>query len=148
MRWNGMLTETEPDLFSRKPDFEGYRIYMSRSGQADDWSFLTQRDLFNYGRHTWNRADQRWELKDRPLTVDSLKSLYDAYTLNRYGFEFHPDSFRTADLDKALLEIVCDPDHPDQVDSLYRYFAAYEANNVPDDRALRVPSRWVWTLRA
>jgi len=136
MRWNGRSTETRLGLFSKTMTFEGYRIYMSRTGRTDDWALLTQRDVFNYARHTWHSGRQRWEVNDRPFTLDSLKHLYDVLSDSSYGFPFHPDSFSVPLLERALLEVRIDSLRPDRVDSLYRTFSPYEANQTPDDRAL------------
>jgi hypothetical protein len=136
LHWNGRATETEEDLFSQRIDFEGYRIYMSRTGREDEWAFLTQRDLFNYARFTWNRGKDRWEMIDPPFTLDSLKTLYDALCDTSYGYPFHPDSFSVPLVEEALLEVHFDPNQPDRLDSIYRYFAPYEANNLPDDASL------------
>jgi hypothetical protein len=136
LHWNGHRTETEHDLFTQRPDFEGYRLYMSRTGREEDWQFLAQRDLVNYARITWMAGKQRWEMKDPPYSLDSLKTMYDALTDSSYGFPFHPDSFPVPILDRALLEVHFDPDFPDRLDSIYRYFAPYEANNQPDDLGL------------
>jgi hypothetical protein len=134
--WNGHRSETEWDLFVQRLDFEGYRVYMSRTGREDEWSFLGQRDLVNYTRYTWDSRRSRWEIKDPPYSLDSLKAIYDALTDSSYGFPFHPDSFPVPTLDRALLEVLFDPANPVQLDSMYRYFGPYEANNQADDLGL------------
>lgn len=136
IHWNGRLTETLPDLFTQRPDFEGYRIYLSRTGRGDEWSFLAQRDLINYARYTWSTSHGRWEFKDPPFSLDSLRELYEALCDTAYGFPFHPDSFQVPLLERALLEVHLDSDHPEEIDSIYRYFTPYEANNSPDDLSL------------
>ena len=138
VHWNGRRTETEKDVFVQRVDFEGYRVYMSRFGRENDWTFVTERDLPNFARYTWNDVKQRWEVKDPPFSLSSLKSLYDTLTLARYGYPFHPDSFPVPDLRRALLEIRLDTSDPSVVDSLYRYFRPFGANNWPDDRALKL----------
>jgi hypothetical protein len=136
LRWNGYRTETTPDPFLNRRDFEGYRVYMSRTGRPDDWSLLAQRDLLNYARYTWNRIRDRWEMIDPPFTRDSLKAMYDSLSLLQYGYPFEPDSFPVANLERAFLEVRFDEVHPDRVDSSYRYFGPYEANSRIDDRGL------------
>ena len=136
LRWNGYRTETTPDPFLNRRDFEGYRVYMSRTGRPDDWSLLAQRDLLNYARYTWNRIRDRWEMIDPPFTRDSLKAIYDSLSLLQYGYPFEPDSFPVANLERAFLEVRFDEVHPDRVDSSYRYFGPYEANSRIDDRGL------------
>jgi len=136
LRFNGRRSETELDPFSNRADFEGYRIYMSRTARLDDWSLLTQRDRVNYARYTWVPKKERWLRLEPPFTRDSLIQLYDSICIADYGYPFDPDSFAVADRDRALLEILWEPKVPGRVDSLYRYFAPYEANQWPDDRLL------------
>jgi len=138
VHWNGFRSESEEDVFTQRPDFEGYRIYMSRTGREGEWAYLAQRDLVNYARFTWSAPKDRWDFIDPPFTLDSLKHLYDALCDTVYGFPFHPDSFSQSILDEALLEINFDPDRPERLDSIYRYFAPYEANNQCDDMGLAV----------
>jgi len=137
LHWSGYRSETGVDLFTQRADFEGYRVYMNRSGAQDDWVFLTQRDLPNYQRVTWNELHRKWESLEPPFSLEALKSIYDTLTVREYGYEFYPDSFKVADQAHALLEIHFDPNDPAELDSLYRYFVPYEANNWPDDLALK-----------
>jgi hypothetical protein len=136
LRWNGYRTETDKDLFTEREDFEGYRVYLSRTGFEREWSYLTQRDLLNYARHTWSARKNKWIFQDPPYTRAELKDLYDTLTLRQYGFAFEPDSFTVASVDRALLEVHYDPAQPEKLDSIYRYFGPYEANNLPDDTGL------------
>jgi hypothetical protein len=136
IRWNGHKTEIEKDLFTLRPDFEGYRLYLARTGRQEDYAFLTQRDLVNYARYTWNNKKEEWEFKDPPYTLDSLKTLYDSVSSLRYGYPFHPDSFDVALVEKALLVDVLDPEDPSILDTFYYYFGPYEGNQSPNDRVL------------
>ena len=141
LRWNGYRTETTPDPFLNRRDFEGYRVYMSRTGKPGEWSMLAQRDLLNYARYTWSRIRDRWELADPPFTRDSLRTIYDSLCLSQYGYPFEPDSFTVARLERAFLEVRFDETHPDRVDTSYRYFGAYEANTRVDDRGLAAAAK-------
>jgi hypothetical protein len=136
LRWNGRKSETTLDPFLNRRDFEGYRVYMSRTGKQDDWQLLAQRDLVNFARYTWSPERARWVLRDPPFTRDSLKALYDSIAQVSYGYPFEPDSFKVALLSKAFLEIVFDPVQPDRVDSFYHYFAPFDANATVDDAGL------------
>jgi hypothetical protein len=136
IRFNGRRTETEQDAFSHRVDFEGYRLYMSRTGRREDYAMLTQRDLVNFARYFWNAKKEKWEFKDPPYTLDSLKKLYDSLSLIHYGHAFHPDSFSVALVEKALLVDVLDPNDPSILDTFYYYFGPYEANQTPNDRVL------------
>lgn len=136
VRFNGRNSELSLDPFFNRRDFEGYRVYVSRTGTEHDWRMIAQRDLLNYARYTWVAKRDRWELLDPPFALAELKSMYDSLTVDRYGHTFEPDSFATADVDDALLEVGFDPQHPASIDSLYRYFGPYESNAWPDDRGL------------
>jgi hypothetical protein len=136
VRWNGKGSETSKDPFSNLADFEGYRLYMSRTGLAADFVLLAQRDQINYTRHVWRPSSARWKSPDPPFTLDSLKARYDSLTLVDYGRPFHPDDFSVARLDLALREIRQDPKDPSHLDTLYTYFAPFDANSSVDDREL------------
>jgi hypothetical protein len=136
IHWNGKRTETELDPFTNRADFEGYRLYMSRTGRRQDYAMLTQRDLLNYARYTWNKKKEKWEFKDPPYTLDSLKKLYDSISTIRHGYEFHPDSFDVALVEKALLVEWLDPNDPSILDTFFYYFGPYDANQTPNDKIL------------
>jgi hypothetical protein len=126
MRWNGQKTETERDIFSLLPDFEGYRVYMSRTGQLADFALLAQRDEIDYVRYAWRADALRWVVKDPPFRLDSLKALY--------GYAFHPDSFAVRDTASALVQIVLDESDPSKLDTNYYAFERFDANERVDDR--------------
>jgi hypothetical protein len=137
MRWNGVLSETARDVFSNLSDFEGYRVYMSRTGLLADFALLTQRDNINFIRLKYNAGANRWQVKDPPFTLDSLQTLYNDLVDSSYGFTpFHPDSFKVADVDEALQEVLLDPIDPSRLDTSYYYFEAYDANEMADDVGL------------
>jgi hypothetical protein len=136
IRFNGRRTETEQDAFSHRVDFEGYRLYMSRTGRRENYAMLVQRDLVNYARYTWNGKKEKWEFKDPPYRLDSLKKLYDSLSLIHYLHAFHPDSFDVALVEKALLVDVLDPNDPSILDTFFYYFGPYEGNQTPNDKVL------------
>ena len=137
LRWNGLQSETERDVFSNLADFEGYRIYMSRTGLLADFALLSQRDNINYIRLKYNPGANRWQVKDPPFTLDSLQTLYTDLVDSAYGFTpFHPDSFSVPEVHEALREIVLDDIDPSRLDTSYYYFEAYDANMMADDAGL------------
>ena len=148
IRWNGRESEIHKDPFSFIEDFEGYRVYMSRTLQLADFALLTQRDNINYVRRLYKRAANRWIVTDPPFTLDSLQALYQdlvdtASYLNSWpGWDprpdssnplFHPDSFKVADVDRALAEVVLDPIDPSKLDTNYYYFTRHSSNDKVDD---------------
>jgi hypothetical protein len=56
IRWNGHESETRKDPFSFIPDFEGYRVYISRTLQIADFALIASRDNINYVRWQYQRA--------------------------------------------------------------------------------------------
>ena len=76
IKWNGMETELYYDLFSRKQDFEGYRVYMARELKLDEFALLTSHDLTDFNRFRWDVGKSKWFLTEIPFTPDSLKALY------------------------------------------------------------------------
>ena len=82
IKWNGFETETYLDLFSRKQDFEGYRVYMGRELQNSAFALLTSADFVDFNRYIWDAGKRAWFLKEIPFTLDSLQALY--------GQDFNP----------------------------------------------------------
>lgn len=135
IRWNGQITETGRDPFSFLSDFEGYRVYMSRTLRLEDFALLTSRDNINYMRRRYNRVTEKWVIKNPPFTLDSLKSLYDSLTDSLYGYAFHPDSFKIALTGDALVEIILDDVDPSKLDTNYYFFERFDSNDMIDDIA-------------
>jgi hypothetical protein len=48
LNWNGSRTQTEPDIFSGQIDFEGYRIYMSRTGRLGEYTLVGDFDIVDF----------------------------------------------------------------------------------------------------
>ena len=76
VRWNGQNTENFFDPLSFSFDFEGYRVYLSRSRRLSEVMMLASYDAVNFNRYTWSNKKKRFVLYDMPLTLDSLESLY------------------------------------------------------------------------
>jgi hypothetical protein len=76
IRWSGKATERTRDSFNGRLDFEGYRLYMSRTGLSDDYALLGSYDKIDYKFYRLNRAkaDRPWDWKAASVSSDSLKS--------------------------------------------------------------------------
>jgi hypothetical protein len=83
IRWNGLETEATPDQFSQNNDFEGYRVYISRSGQQCDYTLLASYDIENYDRYEYYSIitdlgiiEYGWRIEQPPFTLKELKAMY------------------------------------------------------------------------
>ena len=56
IRWNGKASERTRDSFNGRLDFEGYRLYMSRTGRSDDYALLGSYDKDDYKIYWLNKA--------------------------------------------------------------------------------------------
>ncbi len=82
VRWNGLRSEMEKDIFSKMHDFEGYRILQSYTNNKSDFTVLASFDKKDYNRWVWSHYKEKWVLPDPPLTLDSLRNIY--------GMDFDP----------------------------------------------------------
>jgi hypothetical protein len=85
--WNGKLTQRTRDSFNNRLDFEGYRVYMSRSGLVEDYALLGSYDKIDFKIHKLNRnkLDRPWEWRAASVSLDSLKSWLDSKGLQPLG---------------------------------------------------------------
>jgi len=76
VRWNGLLSETTRDVFSREYDFEGYRVYMARDDREGSFVLLASYDIEDYNRYDYVPLSNEWELNETPFTLEELRCLY------------------------------------------------------------------------
>jgi hypothetical protein len=76
VRWNGRHTENNLDYFSNEADFEGYRVWLSRTGLPDDYALLDSYDKLDYKMYVYNPGNQKWSLKLASLSPDSVYRLF------------------------------------------------------------------------
>jgi len=89
LRWNGLVTESVVDPFTKKRDFEGYRVYMGRLNRLDKLAMIASHDFVDFTRYYWNDEFEMWETAESPLKLDSLQLLY--------GEDFDPIQFPCAE---------------------------------------------------
>ncbi len=95
--FNGLASETFVDPFTGLQDFEGYRAYMGRLRRADQFALVESRDRFDFRRFYWDSADSGWTAaEDAPLTLDSLRRLYDE-AFDPYKYECASDAVGYSD---------------------------------------------------
>ena len=76
VKWNGRHTETNLDYFSNEADFEGYRVWLSRTGLPNDYALLDSYDKIDYKMYVYNPGNQKWSLKLASLSPDSVYKLF------------------------------------------------------------------------
>jgi len=87
IRWNGKITERTRDSFNGRLDFEGYRIYASRTGFPDDYALLGSYDKIDYKLYKLNRdkVPRVWDWKAASVKHDSLRSWLEGKGLEPFG---------------------------------------------------------------
>lgn len=77
LRWNGYLTETDLDPFTRIADFEGYGVYMGRTRVDSEFGLIEKRDKLDFVRKTYDPSlADLWIAREIPYKLDSLRKLY------------------------------------------------------------------------
>ncbi|MEA3297099.1 MAG: hypothetical protein U9R56_04475, partial [candidate division Zixibacteria bacterium] len=74
IRFNGLLSETTRDIFSRDFDFEGYRVYIARDERPSSFSIVASYDIEDYSKLVF--VDRTWETFDNPFSLEKLRCLY------------------------------------------------------------------------
>jgi hypothetical protein len=76
IKWNGQATERTRDSFNGRLDFEGYKIYMSRTENPDDYALIGSFDKKDYKIYKLNRDKypRGWDWRAASVSWDSLKS--------------------------------------------------------------------------
>ena len=95
IKWNGKLTEKSRDSFNYRVDFEGYKVYMSRTGLPEDYALLGSYDRIDYKIYKINRYKEfdRWEWRAASASLDSLKSWLNKKDLNGREIGDDPTTF-------------------------------------------------------
>jgi len=139
VRWNGIRSENEKDVFSNMVDFEGYRVRKSFAPRGSEFSILASYDIEDYTRYVWNRNRATWDLRDTPFKIDSLKILYgedfdplahgrdNPLNWNDTSFYFIRQDWNQSDLRDTLQIHKVYPDQPPpttlDIDSARQYYA-------------------------
>jgi hypothetical protein len=79
VRFNGTYSETTPDIFSGKVDFEGYRVYVARDERETSYSLVAQYDRENYDKYVYTTrkgVNPSYKRLDDPFTLEELRCLY------------------------------------------------------------------------
>ena len=77
--FNGLVSETTRDVFSRRIDFEGYNIYLGRDTREESFSLVASYDIENFNKLVLNpnhRPLPAFELHEAPFSLEQLSCLY------------------------------------------------------------------------
>lgn len=156
IRWDGRHSENFFDLFSGIRDFEGYRVWYSRSPRLEEMSLLASWDIENYNRHRFDFKATMWRLEETPFSTDSLKRLYgeqfdplnyprnNPFRIGGLMYYFEPTGYNLSDLSdpsqihKVYPDAVLDTSDVDE-EGRMRY---YQYEYVLEDLLPSVPY-WV-----
>jgi hypothetical protein len=70
--WNSLQSENDKDTFSGLNDFEGYKVYWSKTGRLDDYDLLSVYDYIDYDS-TYHESGRLKKWKRPPIRYDELK---------------------------------------------------------------------------
>ena len=76
VQWYGMRSETSIDVFSRRHDFDGYRVYLSRDSRPESFMLMASYDLENYLKYDYDPVHNVFEIHDDPFSREQLICLY------------------------------------------------------------------------
>jgi hypothetical protein len=142
--WNGKATERFRDPFNGRVDFEGYRIYMSRSGLPDDYALLGSYDKVDYKVYklNLNKVPAVWDWKVASADLATLQSWFEGKGVGSLGqdplvwtksnpFMIHPlgepfHIYLSDSLDPDGLPVMYDSIRLEPAD--YLYFESHDWN--------------------
>ncbi|MBI5267632.1 MAG: hypothetical protein HY851_10410, partial [candidate division Zixibacteria bacterium] len=75
IRWNGLASETTPDPFTRRLDFEGYNIYLRRLGETS-WQKIAGYDVESYFKMAWDFDIAGWRPQPYAMSLADLRCRY------------------------------------------------------------------------
>ncbi len=136
--WNGVRSETTPDVFTRELDFEGYRVWIGRDSRVASYSVVASYDVEDYNRWEYSAAHDNFVLRESPFSLRDLQCVYgdscgdaswrpEDWTRSRplivpnetggddHAFYFEPQDFNRSILGNDLLNSTTEIEkvHPD-----------------------------------
>lgn len=74
LRWAGSASETAKDQLSRQRDFEGYKVYSSRTNTIGEYALIASWDIpDNFYRIAYNSQSGTWRQVSYPATIEAWK---------------------------------------------------------------------------
>ncbi len=79
IEWNGIRSETTPDVFSGEVDFEGYRVYLGLERSAVGLVLQASYDFEDFTQFYFNPllgASGRWVILHKPFSKTEVQDIY------------------------------------------------------------------------
>ena len=149
-RWTGKATEFARDRHMRRPDFEGYKVYLAEDDTAKGWSLVGSWDKPDYVRYSFHAIKETWIRNSQPHTIEEWRQILSDTEFNPFNYampsfstsyrDIATDTVRTAA--GTIVDIV--------THDRWSYFgpeAANHLNNYEDgQRTIRNPVQQVGTI--
>ncbi len=75
VRWTGKATEYARDRHARRPDFEGYRLYIAETDTSRGWSLIENWDREDFVRVSYDDRRQTWLQNSHPYTITEWRAM-------------------------------------------------------------------------
>ncbi len=79
VEWNGIKSETTPDVFSGEVDFEGYRVYLGLENTTIGLTVQSSYDFEDFTQFYLNPrlgASGRWQILRKPFSLQEVQDIY------------------------------------------------------------------------
>ncbi len=95
VRWNGLVSEETPDVFTHVKDFEGYRVYFTPMGSGGGYALIDSWDRQDWYKYVWDDLHSRWQPDRRlaPYTRQELQCIYGTPPNPCWDSTFDPDAY-------------------------------------------------------
>lgn len=133
-RWTGRAPEFARDRHARRPDWEGYKVYVAEHDTARGWSLLASWDREDWVRYSYNDVKETWVKNSHAKTLDQWRrELNDPefdprdHTMPSFSTGYQDiavDTFRA--VDGSIVEI--------RTHDRWSYFVAQDANHANEYR--------------
>lgn len=74
-RWTGSASEFARDRHARRPDWEGYKVYLAVDDTARGWSLVGSWDREDYVRYSHHEIKGTWDRNSHPHTTSEWRQI-------------------------------------------------------------------------
>lgn len=76
IEWNGLRSETTPDVFTQELDFEGYRVYLGLARRRSEMVVQSSYDIEDYTQLYYYRGTRSWIVLRKPFSLQEARAVY------------------------------------------------------------------------